>query len=700
MLLKLKKFFTNLVNLRSLTAVREGLTGIMPVIITGAAALTIEYFPIEVYQNFIAGLFGGKFIEFLEIIYNATFGLMSVYLAVSISVSYIRHSPHRYGLSAIPFSSLICFLIVGYSSDLKGFGVQGVFLAMVSAVLSTKLLIYLSSMKSEKHHRYIDGSDINFDKALKMIIPTMITVSLFAAVNIAVGHIFKVENMFELFVKAINKLFLPMGRSFASAFLFTILSSFLWFFGIHGNNVFEPVVAELFKPAINVNIDLAAAGYMPTEIFTKQFFDVFILMGGSGTLICLLIAILLFSKRKSARRLSKIAALPMLFNINELMVFGLPIILNPTMLIPFILVPIVSFLTTYIAMRTGLVPLTISDVNWTVPVIISGYIATGSVSGSILQVINMALGTLIYRPFVKQYDKISVKNTKHNYNELVKVLEESEELAAPVTLTDMNNDVGALARALSDDLRYALTQREIMVYYQPQYNNDKRYASSEALLRWRHPFYGMIYPPLAIKLASENGFLEELEEYVLLKSVVDSAEIAKHFPTLGEIGVNVSATTIQKDEYFEFLKKIAQRPDFRPNDICLEITEQSVLICTTATMERLNAIRDLGFRLAIDDFSTGHTSFKYLQDNRFDVIKLDGTLIKHILTNTRNVDIIKSIIMLAESLECDVIAEYVETEEQRQLLEDIGCTLYQGYLFSPAVTLEDLIKRLYKEERH
>lgn len=115
-------------------------------------------------------------------------------------------------------------------------------------------------------------------------------------------------------------------------------------------------------------------------------------------------------------------------------------------------------------------------------------------------------------------------------------------------------------------------------------------------------------------------------------------------------------------------------------------------------MDRLNDIRALGYRLAIDDFSTGHTSLKYLKDHNFDVIKLDGSLIKHILDNTRNLDIVKSIIMLADKLKCDVIAEYVEIEQQREILENAGCLLYQGYLFSPAIPINDLIERLRRED--
>ncbi|MFQ8600501.1 MAG: PTS transporter subunit EIIC [Oscillospiraceae bacterium] len=150
-----------------------------------------------------------------------------------------------------------------------------------------------------------------------------------------------------------------------------------------------------------MNAQLAAAGQAPTEIFTKTFFDTFVLMGGCGSALCLLIAILVTSKRRNVKKLAKISLAPMLFNINELLLFGLPVIFNPMLLIPFILTPILLTLTSCFAVATGLVGCTVQSVHWTTPVLLSGYAATGSVAGSVLQLINLAVGILTYLPFVR-----------------------------------------------------------------------------------------------------------------------------------------------------------------------------------------------------------------------------------------------------------------------------------------------------------
>ena len=112
----------------------------------------------------------------------------------------------------------------------------------------------------------------------------------------------------------------------------------------------------------------------------------------------------------------------------------------------------------------------------------------------------------------------------------------------------------------------------------------------------------------------------------------------------------------------------------------------------------LDKIKKLGYKIAIDDFSMGSTSIKYLQSNHFDIVKLDGAIVKDMMVNERSKDIVSSIVFLAESLDFKVLAEFVETQEQMMALQEVGCDYYQGYYFSKAVTKEEFIERIKKEE--
>lgn len=696
---KIKLILKKIEERPSASAVREGFMSIIPVIMIGAAALVIKHFPIAAYQNFIGSFLDGWFVHFLDLIYGGTLGMMSLYLTFAISRSYISKFDNRRSLGSVPFVALICFGVLNYSGDfVEACGANGIFIAIVSAVLVSKILTVISKLKKKKSHKYLNGIDIGFSNAVSMLIPSIIIVCVFAAVNVVIIRLFRASGIVDLFEKGLNALFMPLGRTFLSALLFTVISSLMWFFGIHGNDILEPVMEQMFTPAVAENIQLAASVNVPTEIFTRQFMEVFVFMGGCGTAICLLLAILLFSKRRSARQLSKLAALPMIFNINELMIFGLPVILNPIMLIPFIVVPVVSFLITYLAMRTGFVPLVISEVNWTAPVILSGYMATGSVEGSILQILNIVIGTLIYRPFVLMYDKKFGNEALSEYNSLIDILKRSEESLVPVVLTELDGNLGTIARELVADLKYALEKNDITLYYQPQFNASYECTGAEALLRWKHPFYGWVYPPLVIRLAAEGGFAEELEEYVVMRAIDESIALRREAGMEGEIGINVSAMLIHSDSYFDCIRKISESGKFKRGEVCLEVTEQTALLSDAFTMDRLKAIKDLGYRLAIDDFSMGYTSVKYFQDTQFDIVKLDGSLIRGLKTYAQNRDIIESVTSLSEKLGLEVIAEFVETEEQVQILKEAGCYCYQGALYGYAVPYEEFKDRLKKEK--
>lgn len=130
--------------------------------------------------------------------------------------------------------------------------------------------------------------------------------------------------------------------------------------------------------------------------------------------------------------------------------------------------------------------------------------------------------------------------------------------------------------------------------------------------------------------------------------------------------------------------------------MCIEITEQMAIKSDSEFEKALNQVKNLGFMIAIDDFSMGSTSIKYLQKNQFDIVKLDGSIVKEMMTNERSREIISSIVYLAKSLNFKVLAEYVETEEQMQALKEIGCDYYQGYHFSKAVTSQEFFNIIQK----
>lgn len=307
-------------------------------------------------------------------------------------------------------------------------------------------------------------------------------------------------------------------------------------------------------------------------------------------------------------------------------------------------------------------------------------------AGSLLQAFNLLVGVAVYRPFVRLLDREKDRQAARGMRALVKLLAERQERGLPPDLMRAEGPPGVLARMLAADLGHALNRGELELHHQAQFDSAGSCVGSEALLRWPHPVFGFVAPPLVVQLAEESKRLGELERWVF-------TEAGRHAAALRERGlpaktcVNLTPSTLYDAAFLDHLRSKIAEGALRPEDLLIEITEQTSLLFTGESSALLKSYRALGFRLVIDDFSMGHTSLKYLQDNEFDMVKLDGALVRD-LTNPRSREIIVSIVSLAEALRFAVLAEYVETEDVRRRLENIGVTLYQGYLYSPALPFE------------
>ena len=187
-----------------------------------------------------------------------------------------------------------------------------------------------------------------------------------------------------------------------------------WFFGIHGGNVMDSIMVSAFGENLIHNASQYALNHdafnEQLDIISKGFLDTFVFMGGAGTSLCIIIAVLIIARSRYMRSIAKMGGVFALFNMNEIVLFGFPVILNPILLIPFLLTPLTITLVSWSAMSLGLVARVVTEVHWAMPPLISGYLATGGhLSGSILQVINIAAGILIYLPFIRLMDRRAVQ---------------------------------------------------------------------------------------------------------------------------------------------------------------------------------------------------------------------------------------------------------------------------------------------------
>lgn len=395
---------------RHLLAIRDGFISIMPLAIIGSLAILINNFPILYYQEYMSSLFGTKWTLFSDYIYNGTFAIMSLLIVFSISYNLADSYNDDPLLAAlISFSSFIITIIQtdaqGFSIPFQWLDASGLLVAIVVAILATEIYVKIMNLISSKKKREKGTMTPILNRYFSALIPTILIFLIFSLMRLVFAQ-FGIENIIEEIYRLIQLPLMGLANNLFTALVIVFIGHFFWFLGLHGTNILEPVIQALYLPALQENIQAVSNNLAVPNIFTKPFFDSFVYMGGSGTTLSLLIVIYLFSNSKRKRDLMKLSSTQSVFNINEPILYGLPIVMNPIYFIPFILTPLILTLSSYFAILTGLVPKTIAMVPWGTPPIISGFLITGSISGSLLQIFNIFIGILIYFPFVKIAERI------------------------------------------------------------------------------------------------------------------------------------------------------------------------------------------------------------------------------------------------------------------------------------------------------
>ena len=409
----------------TLAAVRSALIVMLPFMFLGSLAILLNSFPLTAYRDFMAHVFGPRWTLFGEILYSGTFAIMSLSLVFSIgqhlvdqfnSASRIfRANPVIAGL--VNLAALFCLFPQSASSDnLRWFGVSGLFVALLVGLASTRLFLFFFSFKQLHLHLRGGAPDIALPRTFSSFLPGILTLLVFAAVGTLLHG--TGSSLHELAYHYIRLPFDALHDGLERSLLYILSLHVLWFLGIHGANVLDPITHDIYGAAMLANETAAAVGLPLPHIMTKNFMDVFVFMGGSGAGICLAGALILFGKTRTSRGLGFLSLLPGMFNINEILLFGLPVVLNPLMLIPFVGTPLILAGVSYLAVVWGLVPGASVATEWTTPVLLNGYLATGSLNGSLLQLLNLCLGVCIYAPFVVLTNKVNIRRTNAAFSTL------------------------------------------------------------------------------------------------------------------------------------------------------------------------------------------------------------------------------------------------------------------------------------------
>ncbi len=246
------------------------------------------------------------------------------------------------------------------------------------------------------------------------------------------------------------------------------------------------------------------------------------------------------------------------------------------------------------------------------------------------------------------------------------------------------------SRTLENDMAKAIENNEFIVYYQPIVNSiSKEIYGYEALIRWMHPVKGMLSPDSFIFAAEKTGMINEIGKTVLKLACREAVSWA----VPARISVNVSPVQLGSKSFISTVQSVLTETGLPANRLELEVTESSLFSDRNNPITILKKLRSLGVRISIDDFGTGYSSLSRLSELNFDKIKIDKSFVNPISTQDDALNIVKLITGMAKSLNMGVIAEGVETEEQLERLQALGCELVQGYLFSkPQPQVDSKIK--------
>lgn len=250
----------------------------------------------------------------------------------------------------------------------------------------------------------------------------------------------------------------------------------------------------------------------------------------------------------------------------------------------------------------------------------------------------------------------------------------------------------ALKRILMQtSLRQAIDNEEFMIYYQPQMNiSTNSLIGVEVLIRWDHPTIGVLMPDEFIPLAEESGMIAEIDQWVMKTAMMQISQWYKEGLNPGVLGLNVSIMQLDKINFLQQLKESLRRHDFDPAWLELEITESQMIKKPDEAITKLHQINALGIGISIDDFGTGYSSLSLLKRLPINRLKIDRSFVRDIPNDEEDVAIVKAIIALAKSLKLDLIAEGVETKEQRDFLVEHGCINIQGHYFSHPLPKEEM----------
>ncbi|MFA0414507.1 EAL domain-containing protein [Vibrio renipiscarius] len=652
-----------------LQAIREGLLWILPCLMIISSILFIASL-----GEFIFGK-EQPWVQTLFSLYDATNSLLPVLLTGALA--YILAM--RWRLPRPPIALVLIVYLVVFEQLFRFSDSTIVFELMIAVMTPLYAVPLIASFYKIRWMKFVSNNHLGriVKESLNLILPCILAGIGVMIINAFVIYLVESSSLTALFNIQYNDSPLEFGAIFA------MVNSFLWFLGIHGYYGLLPWV-DVLQGAVEVaHSDMLTIGN--TQHFVNHsFLAVFTFVGGAGATLGFVVVLLLFSNNR-AYRLIALASLPLgLLNINEVLLFGLPIIFNPRLFFPFLIAPVANTIVAYFAVSLGLVDVPVTGMPFSSPVFVNAYIVTqGDINASLLQLVNIVVSGLIYLPFVLWLNK-STANKTIQFSSLDTTYSRREEEAR--TLSD--DRVGQLVFAhkrqqVLEQKLHAFTDKEFCIEYQPQICRvTGQVIGAEALIRSVDKQGNIEYPGAFLSTFEQAGLMKDIDRWVVIQ-VVHDLKIAIREGWAVPTSVNLTPETLLDASLMEQLVGYISRVG---EYVHVEITEESLLLDKALVAASLEALHRVGAKVSIDDFGSGFSSLSYLMMFDVDAIKIDRSFIQAI-ENSKGQKVFNGLISIAQDLNLAVVVEGVETESQLERIPLRYNLSIQGWYYSKSISL-------------
>ncbi|MCK6265108.1 EAL domain-containing protein [Vibrio sp. ZSDE26] len=653
-------------------AIREGLLWILPCLMISSLLLFVGS-----VSEFIIGP-NQPWVEMCYLIYHYLNDLFPILLTAALSYILAMH----WRLPRPPVALISIVYLAIFNRLFQGTQSGEVVELVISVVTPLYSIPLLAVLFRHRFFQIVSSNHIGqiVRESLNLILPSILVGLTVISLNSAVVIAFDTANLLSFMEVNYDESPLSFGV------IFTAVNSLLWFIGIHGYYALLPWISIL-EQAIPLAQHNAMLGEITDYAVNFSFMGAFVFVGGSGATLGLVLSLLLFSKQKPLRLIA-LASLPLgLLNINEILLFGLPIIFNPRLFIPFILAPVLNLFIAYMTISLGYVSVPITALPFSSPILFNSWLVTGGdTNAPLLQMINIVASLLVYSPFVLAMNRDNYEKTIQ-FNSLDTVYSRRKEEALV-----LKSDRVVAARSIRqrqvglEQKLEVISRKEFCLEYQPQIcANTHQVTGCEALIRAIDAQGNKEYPGSFLPWFEKAGMMMDIDRWAVIQVVSDVKKARSQGWAL-KTSVNITPETLLNHALVEELcRHIAPVGKY----INIEITEESLLKDHRSIQKSINAFREVGASIYIDDFGSGFSSLGYLSLYDIDAIKIDRSFALA-LDKEKGRKVFHGLLGVAEELELATVIEGVETKEQINHIPRKNGVSIQGWYYSKSLPYDNL----------